>query len=168
MKPRIPTVNDILRKWRSKTSHVGKFTILLFRRNAWILLHVLAHCVLLFALSDHGYILWHVAKTLTRMRLSFRVSKRLMKHVIGQIAKFSGELPSAQPSGFVGKDFCCVRTFDDRVVFMEALWQRASFRATVHLRSRGDLQGHALCRNINTICKAGDSTTTRSRRSHNR
>ena len=26
MKPRIPTVNDILRNWRRETSHVGKFT----------------------------------------------------------------------------------------------------------------------------------------------
>ena len=44
MKPRIPTVNGFLRKWRSETPHVGKVTILLFQRNAWILLHVLAPC----------------------------------------------------------------------------------------------------------------------------
>ena len=36
--------------------------------------------------------------------ISSRVSKGLIKHVMGQIAKkISGELPS----GFVGKDFCC-------------------------------------------------------------
>ena len=32
-----------------------------------------------------------------------RALKRLTKHVIGQIAKISGELAS----GFVGEDFCC-------------------------------------------------------------
>ena len=35
--------------------------------------------------------------------MSFRVLKRLTKHVIGKIAKkISGKLPS----GFVGEDFC--------------------------------------------------------------
>ena len=34
--------------------------------------------------------------------MSYRVSKRLTKHVIGQIARISGELPS----GFVGENFC--------------------------------------------------------------
>ena len=49
-------------------------TILLFQRNAWLLLHVVAHCVLLFALNDRGYVLWHVAKTPTRTQkvLEFR------------------------------------------------------------------------------------------------
>ena len=52
MKPCIPTVNDILRKWRSKTSHVGKVTILLFWRHTWILL--LVSCVLLLALRKRS------------------------------------------------------------------------------------------------------------------
>ena len=37
-----------------------------------------------------------------------------------------------------------VRTFDDRVAFTKTLQQQATFRATVRLRSSGDLQGHAL------------------------
>ena len=36
VQPRIRTVNHILQKWRSKTSHVGMVTIILFLRNAWI------------------------------------------------------------------------------------------------------------------------------------
>ena len=54
MKPRIPTMNDILRKWCSEMSHVGKVTVLVFWRKGWILL--LAPCVLLLALSDYGYV----------------------------------------------------------------------------------------------------------------
>ena len=75
--------------------------------------------------------------------MSSRVSKRLTKHMIGQIAKkISGALISAA---------AYVRTFDDHVAFMETLWQRMTFRAIVCSRSRGDLQGHALRRNINTV-----------------
>ena len=43
-----------------------------------------------------------------------------------------------------------VRMLDDHVEFTERLQQRGTFRAAVHTRSRGDPQGHALCRNINT------------------
>ena len=45
----------------------------------------------------------------------------------------------------------CMRTFDDRVAFMETLRQRATFRAIVRSQSRGDVQGYALRRNINTV-----------------
>ena len=44
-----------------------------------------------------------------------------------------------------------VRTFDDRGKFTETLRQRATFRATARSRSRDDLQGHALRRNINIV-----------------
>ena len=44
-----------------------------------------------------------------------------------------------------------IRTFDDRITFMETLQQRATFRATVRLQLRGDRQGYALRRNINTV-----------------
>ena len=44
-----------------------------------------------------------------------------------------------------------VTTFDDLVAFTETLRQRVTFTATVRSRSRGDLQGYALGRNINTV-----------------
>ena len=44
-----------------------------------------------------------------------------------------------------------MRIFDDLVALMETLRQRATFRATVRLQSRGDIQGHALCSNFNTV-----------------
>ena len=44
-----------------------------------------------------------------------------------------------------------VRTFDNRVTFTETLRQQPTFRATVYSRSRGDLQGPALHRNINIV-----------------
>ena len=75
--------------------------------------------------------------------MSSRVSKRLTKHMIGQIAKkISGALISAA---------AYMRTFDDHVAFLETLWQWMTFRATVCSQSRGDLQGLALRRNINTV-----------------
>ena len=48
-------------------------------------------------------------------------------------------------------DAVYVRMFDDCVAFTETLLQQATFRATVRSQSRGDLQDHALRRNINTV-----------------
>ena len=118
MKPRIHTVNDILRKWRSETSHVGKVTIWLFQRNAWILLHVhvLAPWVLLLALSDRGYILWHVSKTLTMTRWVLEFRRGLPSMWSGRLQWRSVEcylqdlLDRISAASYV-------RTFDDRVVF---------------------------------------------------
>ena len=42
MQSHIPTVNNILQKWCSKTSRVGMATILLFLHNAWIQLLAMA------------------------------------------------------------------------------------------------------------------------------
>ena len=81
--------------------------------------------------------------------MSSRVSNKLTKHVIGRIAKkISGKLPS----GFVGKDFCCR-------VCENACGSRhihGDIAATGNLQghctfARGDLQGHALHRNIATV-----------------
>ena len=65
MKPRIPSVNDIFRKWRSETSHVGKVKIL-FQRNAWILLHVLALCVLCALRSNFNIVTMPTCDVLLR------------------------------------------------------------------------------------------------------
>ena len=104
MKPRIPTVNDIFQKWHSKTSHVAKVTIVLFLRNPWILLHVLAPCVLLLALSDYAFVLWQVTKTLTRTQwvvLIFEQAYQACDRADFKKGKWK------LPSGFVGKDFRC-------------------------------------------------------------
>ena len=80
--------------------------------------------------------------------ISSSVLKRLTKHVIGQIAKISGELPS----GFVGEDFCC----HIRENVGQSHGVHGDIAATGDLqgqctfRVEGDLHGHGSHRNINT------------------
>ena len=62
MQPHIPTVNDILRKWRSETSHVGKATILLFQRNTYSVYYVVYFNIVTMLTCD--VLLRHFGKTM--------------------------------------------------------------------------------------------------------
>ena len=92
--------------------------ISMFQRNAWILLHVhvLAPWVLLLALNDRGYILWHVSKTLTMTRWVLEFWRGLPSMWSGRLQWRSVEcylqdlLDRISAASYV-------RTFDDRVVF---------------------------------------------------